>query len=96
MMFDEQAGRFGAGRPAAARAAGRTSSSLQPSLGAIRGSTTPDSSDTAELTEALHRRRGCFGCANSTTVDYCGVACSQISVVELILSAPSGSSYEIS
>ena len=66
IVLDEHARRFGVGRPAVARVAGRTSCTLQPSLGRDQGSTAPDSSGTAELTEALHRQRGGTGCANGT------------------------------
>ena len=77
-----------------ARVAGRTSRTLQPSLGRDPGSTAPDSSGTAELTEALNRQRGGIGCANGITVDNSAVTCSQISVVERRLAASAGSSDE--
>ena len=92
IVLDEHARRFGVGRPAVARVAGRTSRTLQPSLGRDPGSTAPDSSGTAELTEALHRQRGGIGCANGITVDNSAVTCSQISVVERRLAASAGSS----
>ena len=94
IVLDEHARRFGVGRPAVARVAGRTSRTLQPSLGRDPGSTAPDSSGTAELTEALHRQRGGIGCANGITVDNSAVTCSQISVVERRLAASAGSSDE--